>query len=78
MLTYTPQAFQELARGERTATALENQLSAMESRIEELLAQAERDHQEVENMRAQRSSAGEAGVGQSEAGPDGNQQGGHA
>jgi len=78
MLTYIPQAFQELARGERTATALENQLSAMESRIEELLAQAERDHEEAENMRAQRSSTGEAGVGQSGAGRDVDHQGGPA
>jgi len=34
-------AFQELARGERTASALERQLDGIESRIDELLAAAE-------------------------------------
>ncbi|KEQ63614.1 uncharacterized protein M437DRAFT_47207, partial [Aureobasidium melanogenum CBS 110374] len=32
------QAFQELNRGEQTATALENHLSALEAKIDELLA----------------------------------------
>ena len=40
------QAFQELAKGEQTATALENQLSAMEVKIEALLAQAEKEQQD--------------------------------
>lgn len=35
------QAFQELAKGEQTAAALEKQLTAMEARIETLLAQTE-------------------------------------
>jgi len=35
------QAFQELAKGEQTAAALERQLTAMEARIETLLAQTE-------------------------------------
>ena len=52
------QAFQELAKGERTATALENQLSAMEAKIEELLAQAEREQQEVQRMREAKSNTG--------------------
>ena len=40
------QAFQELAKGERTATALENQLNVMEARIEALLAEAEKEQKE--------------------------------
>ena len=57
------QAFQELARGEQTATALENQLSAMEAKIEALLAQAEKDEQETQRMKAEKagSSAGTNG-----------------
>ena len=47
-----PQAFQELAKGERTAAALENQLSQMEERIEALLAQAEREQQEVQDAKS--------------------------
>ncbi|KAF2717187.1 hypothetical protein K431DRAFT_298044 [Polychaeton citri CBS 116435] len=46
----TAQAFQELAKGESTATALENQLSAMEAKIEELLVQAERDQNAVQKL----------------------------
>lgn len=47
-----PQAFQELAKGERTAAALENQLSQMEERIEALLAQAEREQKEVQDAKS--------------------------
>lgn len=71
------QAFQELARGERTATALENQLSTMEAKIEALLAQAERDQQEVERTRAQRSGMGNLEAGQPELGQDGEPSNGH-
>jgi hypothetical protein len=39
------QAFLELAKGERAATALENQLNSMEAKIEALLAQAEAQQQ---------------------------------
>lgn len=46
-----PQAFQELAKGERTATALETQLNNMEAKIEALLAQAENDQQEVQRLK---------------------------
>lgn len=35
------QAFQELAKGEQTASALENHLTALEAKIEALLAQAD-------------------------------------
>ncbi|KAK5943387.1 hypothetical protein PMZ80_004394 [Knufia obscura] len=35
------QAFQELAKGEQTASALEKQLDGIENRIDELLAAAE-------------------------------------
>lgn len=45
---YADQALQELARGERTASALENQLTKMEARIEALLEQAEREQKEVQ------------------------------
>lgn len=65
MLSYTPmcdlyanidQAFEELAKGERTADALENHLSDIEARIEALLAQATRDKTEVEQAKVQTSS----------------------
>lgn len=45
------QTFQELAKGERTATALENSLSAVEAKIEELLAQAEKDQESAQKMK---------------------------
>lgn len=35
------EAFKDLARGEQAATNMENQLTALESKIEDLLAQAE-------------------------------------
>lgn len=44
-------AFQELAKGERTATALESQLSTMEAKIEALLAQAEKDQAAVQQTK---------------------------
>ncbi|KAK3075716.1 hypothetical protein LTR53_000758 [Teratosphaeriaceae sp. CCFEE 6253] len=55
-------AFQELAKGERTAAALENQLSSMEAKIEALLAQAEKDQEEIQRTRSRRSdsSSGDA------------------
>jgi len=62
-LTYEAQAFQELARGERTATALENQLSAMEAKIEALLAQAEKDEQETQRMKAEKAGSSSAANG---------------
>jgi hypothetical protein len=40
-LTFCPQAFQEVAKGEQTAAAVEAQLDALESLIDELLADAE-------------------------------------
>ncbi|KAF2212593.1 hypothetical protein CERZMDRAFT_41090, partial [Cercospora zeae-maydis SCOH1-5] len=49
------QAFQELAKGERTATALENQLSAMEAKIEALLEQAENNQRSVEKAESQQN-----------------------
>ena len=44
------QAFQELARGEQTAAALEKQLSSIERKIEELLAQATQDEKSLEKV----------------------------
>lgn len=38
------QAFQELARGEQTASTLENHLDRLEARIEQLLAAADQNH----------------------------------
>jgi len=69
------QAFQELARGERTATALENQLSAMEAKIEALLAQAERDQQALQSSTA--SNAGSAS-GPSKEGRPSEHESGHS
>ncbi|PVI00275.1 hypothetical protein DM02DRAFT_655602 [Periconia macrospinosa] len=43
-------AFQEIARGERTATALENHLDSLEKNIEDLLAKADEDER---NLQAQ-------------------------
>jgi TolA-binding protein len=44
------QAFQALAKGERAATALENQLNEMEAKIEELLVQAERQQEDAKKI----------------------------
>ena len=38
----------ELARGERTASALENHLDSLEKKIEELLAQAEKAEKDMQ------------------------------
>ncbi|KAK6434664.1 hypothetical protein LTR95_009151 [Oleoguttula sp. CCFEE 5521] len=46
-------AFLELAKGERTAAALEQQLTSMEAKIEALLAQAEQDQEAVTKAREQ-------------------------
>jgi len=54
------QAFLELAKGERTAAALEKQLSAMEAKIEALLAQAKQDQRDVDEIKAGGSANGEA------------------
>ncbi|GAB7349677.1 hypothetical protein MBLNU459_g0349t1 [Dothideomycetes sp. NU459] len=41
-------AFQELQRGEQTASALESHLTALEAKIEELLAQANQNQSAVQ------------------------------
>ncbi|KAB5536362.1 hypothetical protein GE09DRAFT_1226427 [Coniochaeta sp. 2T2.1] len=41
------QALQDLARGEQTANALENNLSKLESKLDELLASFEESHDEA-------------------------------
>jgi hypothetical protein len=54
------QAFKDLARGERTATALEQHLDALEERIEELLASAQENQKSIEagnDRPSQRSSS---------------------
>ena len=49
------QAFKELARGESTATALENHLDSLEKKIEEMLAKAE---EEEKNRQPQSTPSG--------------------
>ena len=56
--TNSSQAFQELAKGERTATALENQLSAMEAKINELLEKAEREQQDLQSKKEAQAAGG--------------------
>ena len=51
------QAFNELAEGEKTATALENQLTAIEQKIDDLLARADQEQRALEEQsRTQESS----------------------
>ncbi|EXJ96070.1 hypothetical protein A1O1_01196 [Capronia coronata CBS 617.96] len=45
-------AFQELARGERTASALESKLDSIERRIEELLASIEESPSPTQQQKA--------------------------
>ncbi|KAJ4983864.1 hypothetical protein SVAN01_10668 [Stagonosporopsis vannaccii] len=42
------EAMKELARGERTASALESHLDSLEKKIEELLAQAEKAEKDIQ------------------------------
>jgi hypothetical protein len=42
------QALKELAKGERTASALESHLDSLEKKIEELLAQADKAEKEMQ------------------------------
>ncbi|KAF3040831.1 hypothetical protein E8E11_003302 [Didymella keratinophila] len=42
------EAMKELARGEQTASALENHLDSLEKKIEELLAQAEKAERDIQ------------------------------
>lgn len=53
------QAFQELNKGEQTASALEKQLSAMEAKIDELLAAAEKTQKDIESDVSKRTSVNE-------------------
>lgn len=46
-------AFQEIAKGEQTATALENHLSALEAKIEALLAQATQNETNLDGLQEQ-------------------------
>lgn len=46
-------AFKDIARGERTAAALESQLSSIEKRIDDLLARADQDQQSLERQAEQ-------------------------
>ena len=50
------QAFQDLARGERTAAALEHHLTALEKKIDELLVKAD----EEERIRMEQSKGSQA------------------
>ncbi|KZF26695.1 hypothetical protein L228DRAFT_279866 [Xylona heveae TC161] len=66
------QAFQELAKGERAASALENHLSSIEKKIDELLAGMDPDHlqaweaREAANADASSSGNGNPAQGRSE------------
>ncbi|KAF2280694.1 uncharacterized protein EI97DRAFT_453946 [Westerdykella ornata] len=54
-------AFQDLARGERTAAALENHLDALEKKIEELLAKAdEEDRKRTEQRESKQDNVDSA------------------
>ena len=55
-------AFQELAKGEQTAAALENHLTNLEARIEQLLAQANQDQQAIEQANGQQNTTDETGA----------------
>lgn len=55
------QALQELAKGEKTAAALESQLTRMEAKIDELLAEAEQKQQEVKGTNQSASNSGAEG-----------------
>ena len=52
-----------MAKGERTATALENQLTDMEKKIEELVARAEREQEDIRKTKKAASSTNEQGPG---------------
>jgi exonuclease VII small subunit len=47
----------ELARGERTASALESHLDSLEKKIEELLAQAEKAEKDITTTDASTSAS---------------------
>jgi peptidoglycan hydrolase CwlO-like protein len=49
----------ELARGERTASALESHLDSLEKKIEELLAQAENAEKEIQTGAPENTSSKE-------------------
>lgn len=52
-------ALKELERGEKTASALENQLSSIEKKIDDLLAQTDHDESKLA-MSAQPNDAGKS------------------
>ncbi|TKX26123.1 hypothetical protein C1H76_1475 [Elsinoe australis] len=53
-------AFQALAQGEHTATTLENHLTKLESRIDELLKQANENQELAQSAATEPSSASSA------------------
>lgn len=56
------QAFQELTKGEQTAAALENHLTAVEAKIEALLAQVDRDQDGINGLKAEQNSKAERSI----------------
>ncbi len=64
------QAFNDLARGERTASALEKHLDTLEKRIEELLVRAQENQRSIEagNGQPSRRSSSSASQENGEAG----------
>ncbi|CZT17983.1 uncharacterized protein RCC_03822 [Ramularia collo-cygni] len=63
-------AFQELAKGEQTAAALEKQLTAMEAKIEMLLAQTEEQQRLTQHGGATASAHNGSTTGQDQEKPD--------
>lgn len=59
------QAFQELAKGERAASALENHLDSLEKKIEDLLAKADEDEKKLQAQTQTESPAKGKGTGPS-------------
>jgi hypothetical protein len=54
------QALKELAKGERTASALESHLDSLEKKIEELLAQADKAEKEMQATNPRTASDGKS------------------
>ncbi|KAL9063713.1 MAG: hypothetical protein Q9157_008119 [Trypethelium eluteriae] len=60
ILTAISQAFQEIAQGERQASAIENNLTSLEKKLDELLARANEDQKNIQSL-ANNSKVGSQG-----------------
>ncbi|KAF1815770.1 hypothetical protein P152DRAFT_455484 [Eremomyces bilateralis CBS 781.70] len=63
------QALKELTRGEQTAAALENHLTSLESKIEELLAQSSEDQATAEKEKESKGPDAGSSSGDKNGGP---------